>query len=268
VLEALASLFALLTLGILVRHAMNGGVLNSATPTLGEQAIYTLLTIGASATLMALDLRRPSIVFRTGSMIVGVISMISVLAAHFGALNPYFTGELTGRIPFFNLLFLAYLLPGIAYGGAALFARSRRPYPYVLALALTGALLLFGYVTLSVRRLFHGEGIADWKGFLQSELYAYSVVWLLLGIVLLVLGTRFRAKSIRIASAVLVLIAVVKVFLIDMSNLEGLYRVLSFIGLGIALIGIGRFYQKVLTGLEKEPETMTAGNDGAGTSSD
>ena len=94
--------------------------------------------------------------------------------------------------------------------------------------------------------------ISDWKGFLQPELYTYSVVWLLLGIALLVVGYRFRAKSLRIASAVLVLIAVVKVFLIDMAHLEGLFRVLSFIGLGIALIGIGRFYQTILTGLNKD----------------
>jgi len=249
VIEALASLFCLLTVAILVRHAMNDGVLNDAVPTLGEQAIYTLLTIGASATLMALDLRQPSIVFRTGSMAVGYISMVSVIAAHYIGLNPYFTGEPTGKLAVFNLLLLAYLLPGLAYGLTAWFARPRRPLHYVVALALTGASLLFAYVSLSVRRIFHGADISDWKGFQQSELYTYSVVWLLLGVVLLVFGYRFRAKSLRIASAVLVLIAVVKVFLVDMAHLEGLLRVLSFIGLGVALIGIGRFYQTVLTGL-------------------
>jgi uncharacterized membrane protein len=46
----------------------------------------------------------------------------------------------------------------------------------------------------------------------------------------------------------LVLIAVVKAFLIDMSNLEGILRALSFIGLGAVLIGIGLFYQRILTG--------------------
>jgi uncharacterized membrane protein len=263
VMDALASLFSLLTVAILVRHAMNGGVLNDAVPTLGEQSIYTLLAVGASATLMALDFRRPSIVFRTGSMAIGYISMASVVIAHYFALNPYFTGEKTGSIPFFNLLFLAYLLPGIAYGATAQFARNRRPYHYVISLALTGASLAFAYVTLSVRRFWQGEGIDDWKGFKQPELYTYSVVWLVLGVALLAAGYRFRAKSIRIASAVLVLIAVLKVFLIDMGNLEGLYRVLSFIGLGAALIGIGRFYQSILSGLvrgdEKPEEPPLAG---------
>jgi len=252
VMDALASLFTLLTIAILVRHAMNGGVLTSDVPTLAEQSIYTLLTIGASVTLMTLDLRRPSIIFRTGSMALGYISIASILLAHFIGLNPYFTGETTGAIPFFNLLFLAYLLPGMAYAGAAYVARPRRPQHYVIALALAGAALLFAYVTLSVRRFYHGPDISDWKGFLQSELYTYSVVWLLLGVALLVAGYRFRSTALRIASGVLVLITVLKVFLIDMSNLEGLFRALSFAGLGFALIGIGWFYQKALTGLARQ----------------
>ncbi|ANH03633.1 DUF2339 domain-containing protein [Shinella sp. HZN7] len=247
-LQALASLFLLLTAAILVRHGMNGGVLDSSVPTLGEQSIYTLLVIGASAILMSLDLKSPSPVFRYGSMVVGGLSILSILSAHFVGLNPYFTGELLGKWPLLDLLFVGYLLPGIAYGGLAFHARGRRPMPYVIMLALTGVALAFAWVTLSVRRYWHGEGIADWKGFLQPETYTYSVVWLLLGVLLLAVGSKFDSKSIRLASAGLVLIAVIKVFLIDMANLEGILRALSFIGLGAVLIGIGLFYQKILSG--------------------
>ncbi|MBD9371646.1 DUF2339 domain-containing protein [Rhizobium sp. ARZ01] len=259
-LQALASLFVLLAVAILVRHAMNGGVLDSAVPTLGEQSIYTLLAAGASAIFMTLDLKSPSPVFRYGSMVVGALSMLSILSAHFFALNPYFTGELTGRWPFFNLLLVGYLLPGLAFAGLTWYARGRRPAAYVMLLALTGVALAFAWLSLSVRRYWHGEGIADWKGFLQGETYTYSVVWLLLGVVLLVLGSRFDAKSIRLASAALVLIAVIKVFLFDMANLEGILRALSFIGLGAVLIGIGLFYQKILSG--KDGERVTAGPPG------
>ncbi|WP_313665237.1 DUF2339 domain-containing protein [Shinella sp.] len=256
-LQALASLFVLLTAAILVRHGMNGGVLDSAVPTLGEQATYTLLIIGASAVMMSLDLKSPSPVFRYGSMVVGVLSVLSVLSAHFIGLNPYFTGELLGKWPVFDLLLVGYLLPGITYGGLALYARHRRPLPYVIMLALTAVALAFAWVTLSVRRYWHGEAIADWKGFLQPETYTYSVVWLLLGVVLLAIGSKVDSRSIRLASAGLVLISVVKVFLIDMSNLEGILRALSFIGLGAVLIGIGLFYQKILSrksGTEDETE--------------
>ncbi len=45
----------------------------------------------------------------------------------------------------------------------------------------------------------------------------------------------------------IVIVTVAKVFLIDMANLEGVLRALSFIGLGFVLIGIGLFYQKILS---------------------
>ncbi len=253
VMQALASLAALITVAVLVRHAMNGGVLDSRTPTLGEQSIYTLVTVGFSGVLMTLDLKSPSPVFRWGSMLAGFIATLNVLSLHMFALNPFFSGESTGPWPFFNLLLLGYLLPAVAYGLVAYQARHRRPQPYVVMLALAGAVLAFLWATLSVRRFWQGENIADWKGFLAGETYTYSVVWLLIGVLLLLLGSRFDAKSLRLASAALVLTAVAKVFLIDMSNLEGILRALSFIGLGAVLIGIGLFYQRILVRKDDQP---------------
>ncbi|WP_432761479.1 DUF2339 domain-containing protein [Rhizobium calliandrae] len=247
-LQALTSFLVLLTVAMLVRHAMNGGVLNANIPTLGEQSIYTLLAIGASATLMALDVSASSHVFRYGGMALGVLSVILILTLHLFGLNPFITGESTGQIPFFNLLMLGYLLPALAYGGVALYGRHRRPLPLVMMLAVAGAVMAFAWATLSVRRFWQGEYIPFWNGVIQGELYSYSVVWLLIGIALLWLGARFDARSLRIASAALVFVTVVKVFLIDMANLEGFLRALSFIGLGAVLIGIGLFYQKVLSG--------------------
>jgi uncharacterized membrane protein len=246
-LQGLASLLGLLAIAILVRHAMNGGVLDSTVPTLGEQSIYTLLLIGLSGILMTLDLKSPSPVFRFGSREASGIAILLTLSLHLGALNPYFSGESTGSWPLINLLLIGYLLPGLGYAGLAFYARDKRPLPYVVLLALSGAVLGFAWVTLSVRRFWQGEYIAYWKGFEQAETYSYSVAWLAIGVGLLALGSRFDARSLRIASAVIVILTVAKVFLIDMANLEGVLRALSFIGLGFVLIGIGLFYQKILS---------------------
>jgi uncharacterized membrane protein len=114
-------------------------------------------------------------------------------------------------------------------------------------LALVAALLAFAYATLSVRRLFKGEYIGLWSGLGQWETYSYSALWLVMGVVLLTLGVRLKSQVLRIASAALISVAVLKVFLFDMSELEGVLRALSFIGLGGVLIGIGLFYQRLLT---------------------
>ena len=245
-LQAMASLLALMTVAILTRHALNGGSLSGNAPTLGEQSIYTLIAVGGSAVLMTLDMKSPSPVFRWGSMLIGAISLLSALVAHVGTLNPYFTGELTGEWPVFNLLLLGYLLPALGLFGLAYYARGKRPGFYVAGLAAAGALLAFLWVTLSVRRFWQGPGLAEWKGIEQGEMYAYSVVWLILGVLLLLVGSRLKARSLRLASAVLVFASVIKVFLFDMSSLEGILRAASFIGLGAVLIGIGLFYQRVL----------------------
>ncbi|WP_269931532.1 DUF2339 domain-containing protein [Aminobacter sp. HY435] len=247
VMEAVAALFALLTVAMLVRHAMNGGVITSNAPTLAEQAIYTLISLGGAGILVALDMRSPSPVLRYGSLGLGVLSVLFILAQHFLVLNPLFTDEGTGRIPFFNLLFLAYLLPAVAAAALAYYARSKRPKWYSAMLALASALLLFAYATLSLRRLFQGEHIGLWAGLGQVETYAYSALWLAMGVGLLIAGVTLRSQVLRIASAVLISVAVAKVFLFDMSELQGVLRALSFIGLGAVLIGIGLFYQRLLT---------------------
>lgn len=247
VMEAVAALFALLTVAMLVRHAMNGGVITSNAPTLAEQAIYTLISLGGAAIMVALDMRSPSAVLQYGSLGMGVLSVLFILAQHFLVLNPLFTDEGTGRIVFFNLLFLAYLLPAAAAVALAYYARGKRPKWYSAMLALVAALLAFAYATLSVRRLFQGENIALWAGLGQVETYTYSALWLAMGVGLLVAGVMLKSQVLRIASAALISIAVAKVFLFDMSELEGVLRALSFIGLGAVLIGIGLFYQRLLT---------------------
>ena len=55
-----------------------------------------------------------------------------------------------------------------------------------------------------------------------------------------------RSQAVRFASAVVVILTVLKVFLVDMRDLTGIYQGLSFIGLGIVLLGIGWLYQRLL----------------------
>ena len=126
-MEAGAALFVLLTVAMLVRHAMHGGVIDTGPVTLAEQAIYTLIALGAGAILVSIDMRSPSSVLRYGSRAAGVLSVAFIVLQHFLVLNPLFTDESTGQIPVFNLLFLAYLLPAVAAGGLALYARDKRP---------------------------------------------------------------------------------------------------------------------------------------------
>jgi uncharacterized membrane protein len=96
-----------------------------------------------------------------------------------------------------------------------------------------------------VRRFFQGPVIA-FGPVGDAEQYTYSVVWLGFGIILLFVGIALRSQPVRLASAAVVLLTIGKVFVFDMGDLTGVFRALSFIGLGLVLVAIGRLYQKLL----------------------
>lgn len=245
-MEAFSALFALVGAAMLVRHAMRGGVIGIGEPSLAEQSIYSLIMIGGGAILLALDRRAPSPVLRNGSIALGVLSLLTVVSSHLGRMNPLFTNESIGRLPVFDLLLLAYLLPAVALAALAWRANGLRPRWYVAGMAAGAVALAFAWISLSIRRLFHGEFIGMWKGMGAVEAYTYSAAWLALGVAVLVAGLRLDSRLLRLGSAALVVLAVAKVFLYDMRELEGVLRALSFMGLGAVLIGIGMFYQRML----------------------
>ena len=56
----------------------------------------------------------------------------------------------------------------------------------------------------------------------------------------------------------LLVLVVFKVFIYDTADLSSLWRALSFIGLGIALLGIGYLYQKVIIPTDAERPSNSA----------
>jgi uncharacterized membrane protein len=104
---------------------------------------------------------------------------------------------------------------------------------------------LIAGVALMVRQAFQGP-ILTGPEMPIAEFYGYSLAGLVVAIGLIVAGIRLPDKALRLAGLLLLTAAIAKVFLIDASELEGVLRILSFLGLGVALIGIGRLYGPVL----------------------
>jgi uncharacterized membrane protein len=66
------------------------------------------------------------------------------------------------------------------------------------------------------------------------------------GVVLLIVALPLDSKPVRLASAAVIGLTTAKVFLFDLASLAGIWRALSFIGLGLVLVGIGYLYQRLL----------------------
>jgi uncharacterized membrane protein len=73
-----------------------------------------------------------------------------------------------------------------------------------------------------------------------------SATWLVLALALVAAGIRIPDKALRLAGLILLTATILKVFLLDAAELEGMLRIISFLGLGIALIGMGKLYGTVL----------------------
>jgi len=81
-----------------------------------------------------------------------------------------------------------------------------------------------------------------------------SVAWAAYALVLLAIGVRTRSSSMRWLSLGLLVITLGKVFLHDLGELEGLYRVGSLVGLALSLIIVSLIYQRFVFRLDPEEE--------------
>ncbi len=188
------------------------------------------------------------------ALVVWVRRLLFVLAslAAIGTLidSPVWRAFETGPWPVLNMLLLAYLAPAalmLAFARQARLPADRpiEPRGFVFAAAGLALVLGFAWVTLETRHAFRGPNLAAGT-MSDAESYAYSAVWLLYAGVLLAGGLWQKSQALRIGSLVVVMAAVLKVFLVDMDDLEGLWRVASFLGLGLALVGIGFLYQRLV----------------------
>jgi len=255
VAQSLAILCAALLAVFEIRHALNGGDPFAQTSGLIEQGLLAVTGILFSAVLMALDARRADPVYRLAGLGFGALTLAQAAVGLLIVENPYLSGAPIAGGALFNGLLLGYLPPAVAALILARRARGRPPKWRRQAAAAAAIALLFAYLNLELRRLFQASpDIGELSRTGDGEFYAYSALWLTLGLLALAYGVVARSKPARLASAALVALTVLKVFLLDLAGLEGVLRALSFLGLGGALIGIGLVYQKLIFGRPTDPD--------------
>ena len=137
--------------------------------------------------------------------------------------------------PILNDLALAYGAPALLLWWAFRKQGGKRG----LLGRLTALALLGIWIATVIRHLWHGsDGMALDTGFLQGELYAYTLALLAAGAVAMAVALRTGRHMIRVAGLALIGVAAAKAFLIDASGLSGLMRVGAFLGLGLSLVAL------------------------------
>jgi uncharacterized membrane protein len=154
------------------------------------------------------------------------------------------TGDPVGGL-LFNLILLGYGIPAVLMGALARLVKTTRPKEVYAVAAVTAIVLALVYLSREVRTLFHGP-VLTLGPTTDAEQYTYSAVWLCFGVALLLAGIALGSQPARLASAAVVTLTAAKVFLYDLAGVQGVFRALSFIGLGLVLMGIGYLYQRLL----------------------
>ena len=244
IVDAGAILFTVLLAVLEIRHYVTGGDMYRPMRGTVEIMLYTNVGLAMTIGLEHIRQRTGNIVHNGGAMIVAALTLMAVLADLVAGASLQFDSAPLPGGAFFNEIMLGFGLPAVLAITLALIARTTRPMSYRVAAAVAAVTLALFYLTLEVRRLFHGPILAGITS--DAEQYAYSTVWLAFGIALLAAGFVLRSPPARYLALGVIMLTIAKVFLFDTANIAGIYRALSVIGLGIVLLGIGWLYQRVL----------------------
>jgi uncharacterized membrane protein len=172
-----------------------------------------------------------------------------------------------GFVPFLNERFLtALVVAGSTLLSAYFFTRKKEaPYAKAGSIALFVAahfvmilvlsLEAYAYFEIPLKKLSMGMAVTPdyqtpvdrfnlYNKYLYAQRLSLSIIWAIYSAALIVFGFVKRHAPSRILAIVLFAVTIFKVFIIDMKGLQNIYRIISFIGLGVILLCVSFLYTR------------------------
>jgi uncharacterized membrane protein len=200
-----AAAFVLLTLE--VRWGFHDGKLNDLTALLVERTTFAVgwLLLAMALVWMGRHLERA--VLTLCGEVVGIVGLLHACLVLVVFTNPLWWGDNVGTWRVFNVLIYAYGVPAAMCGVLAYVLSWADRRALARAAGIVGLILLFMMVTLQVRQGYAGEflGIPDNDVTTVSftEFATYSILWMALGAVCLLVGMATHQHLLRQAGKVL-----------------------------------------------------------------
>jgi uncharacterized membrane protein len=205
------------------------GFITIAIPLRLNELWITIGWLAESAALLAIAPRlSPSRarVFR----LLGTIALVA------GIFRLLFVDKFAPRHVLMNWRALTY---AVAIGVLVAIAHRHRDSLWRIAVTAANVLAVIA-LTLEANRI-HAD---------IARNFTRSAIWMAYGAALMIAGFQRHAAFLRWLALLLIGITVAKVFLFDINALERIYRILSFIGLGVILLAISFAYQRKWISLE------------------
>ncbi len=152
-------------------------------------------------------------------------------------------------LPLLNALDLAQILAGLAAASAWMALRRMSP-PFAAmisgrAAAAIGGVVAFVWLNgILLRSLHHWADVPyHFDGVTRSVLAqaSLSIFWSALALAIMVVATRIARRPLWMVGAALMAVVVAKLFLVDLSHVGGIERIVSFIAVGVLMLVIGYF---------------------------
>ena len=177
------------------------------------------------------------------------LALFLVFLAAIAALS-LFTSTWHCALPFVNRRFLAAVaaVAVLVWLGRVAF-RTGQASP---SLAWWAVAIGFFAATCEAPVYFH-DVIADPGLAHRLAIFSVTVVWVVLAAIALVLGFRWQRPVVRYLALGLLGLTAVKLLLVDMSGVQQLYCILSFLLVGVALIGASYAYHRLERRLTNPP---------------
>ncbi|NVJ62250.1 MAG: DUF2339 domain-containing protein [Gammaproteobacteria bacterium] len=152
-----------------------------------------------------------------------------------------------GTQPIFNILIFALGIPIVL---AYLISKYYDQRLKSLANIVMG-ILSFIFISFEIRHLWQ-QTVSLKTPTSDGELYTYSVVWLLSAVAIMFYSGWKQSIHVYRSGLIVLSVVIFKIFLIDLAGLDGLLRIASFMGLGLALVGISLLHQKIKPQIESK----------------
>ena len=233
-----------LTIFAELRYQFHDGAVFSSEYTVWEACTYMALFAALGLVYYRRSLVNQTLgklyrIFSIGLAVLALMNYLLIVAKTLDA-DAWIVQQIS-ETPIANGLLAAYGVPIIA---CLLYYVFYQPRFKQIALVFSGT-ALFVFVSLQIRHLWTGT-IDLWSpSTSDGELYTYSAVWLIIAIATMLAGSWRLGQDCYRAGVTLLAVVIVKLFLVDMSDLEGLLRVASFMGLGLSLLGVSYVHQKL-----------------------
>jgi uncharacterized membrane protein len=152
-------------------------------------------------------------------------------------------------LPILNALDLAHILALFAIASAAMaIRRSALVMPAIVTSmpmkVIAGGLLFIWANAMLLRSIHHWAGVRYRPDVLWSSVLvqaSLSIFWSFLALSLMVFATRKGKRAVWMLGAGLMGVVLAKMLFVDLGNLSGIARIVSFMGVGVLMLVIGYF---------------------------